>query len=386
MINKKIKIAFFLPTLEGGGAERNVVNLLNNLDREKYDLSLVLGKRQGVFLNKIPRYVSLVDFGLKSSYSLGLFLKLIRYFQKENNDLFVSAFPRFNIINLLAKIFSRSKIKIIITEHTTLSFLPFTARLLSHRLFARFPFPYLIKSIYPQADAIICVSRGIASDLSKIIHCPEKIKVIYNPITEGRIKELAKEPVNHPWFINSRVPIILAVGRLAKTKDYPSLLRAFKMVLAEKPARLVILGEGSEKNKLEKLARKLGLSKNITFLGFQQNIYKYIKRASIFVLSSFQEGFGNVIVEAMACGTPVVSTDCPSGPREIIRHGENGFLVPVADEEILASTILKVLDNSDLSQKFSKEGRKRAEDFSIEKSVREYEQVFDKIQKEAALI
>jgi len=377
--SKKIKIAFFLPNLEGGGAERNVVNLLNNLNKEKYDLSIVLGKKEGAFIGEIPEYVSLVNFGLKSSYSLVLFLKLIKYFRQEKANIFVSAFPRFNIISLLARIFSGSKIKIIITEHTTFSFLPLTAKVISHKLFARFPLPVLIKSIYPKADAIICVSKGVAIDLCKFIHCLDKIRVVYNPITNQKIKDLAEEEINHPWFFDSQIPIILAIGRLAKTKDYPNLIGAFKKILDKMPANLVILGEGSEREKLEKLAYKLGLSNNIAFLGFQSNIYKYIKRASVFVLSSLQEGFGNVIIEAMACGTPVVSTDCLSGPREIIEHGKNGILVPVADKEILAMAIINVLNSPELRNKFSEAGEKRAEHFSIEKSVKEYERIFNTI-------
>ena len=166
---------------------------------------------------------------------------------------------------------------------------------------------------------------------------------------------------------------------MVKCKDYPNIFRAFSLILQKEPARLVILGRGPEKEKLIQLADKLDLSKNIAFLGFQKNPYKYMKKASVFVLSSLQEGFGNVIIEAMACGTPVVSTNCPAGPDEIIENGKNGILVSVGDYKELAKAIQKVLNSPFLRKKFSDEGKNRAQDFSIINSVKQYEEVFLKI-------
>jgi len=312
---------------------------------------------------------------------LGFFLKLIRYFYKEKPDIFISAFPHINIVSIMARDLSGAKAKVVITEQITVSILKRTARNLSRRLVARFILPYLIRFIYPRAEAIICVSRGVADDLSKIIHSSDKIGVIYNPIAISKIDKLAQDSVDHPWFFDLKIPVILMVGRLNKTKDYLNLLKAFKLVIQKRPARLTILGKGPEEKKIKLFAYKLGLSDNILFLGFQENPYKYMKRASVFVLSSFHEGFGNVIVEAMACGTPVVSTDCMSGPGEIIENGENGILVPVANYKALAEAVLRVLDNPFLARKLSEQGKKRAEYFSIERSVKKYEEIFDKLQE-----
>lgn len=379
MDNKKITIAFFLPTLEGAGTERNVVNLVNNLDRKKYIISLVLGKVKGVFISEILKDVLIID--LNASYTLRLFFKLIRYFHKEQPDIFVSAFPHINIVSIMARSFSKTKTKIVVTEQSITSLLSTTARTFSRKLVARFFLPYLMRFIYPLAEAIICVSKGVGKDLLKIIHNSDKIRIIYNPIINKKIYKLAEEPIDHFWFSNLKIPIIIMVGRLTKAKDYPNLLRAFSLVTQKKPARLVILGEGLEEKKIKLFAHKLGLSDNILFLGFQRNPYKYMKKAKVFVLSSFHEGFGNVIVEAMACGTPVVSTNCKSGPSEIIEDGENGILVPVADQKALAKAILRVLDNPSLAYKFSEQGKKRVEHFSIEKSVKKYEEIFDKLQE-----
>lgn len=371
-------MAFFLPSLEPGGAERNVVNLVNNFDKKKYAVSLVLGRAEGDFIKEISKSIPVID--INSSYgSLSLLFKLIKYFKKEKPDIFVSSFSRINIISILARGLSQSKTKIIATEHAVFSSLPVIAKTFWHRIFARFFLPAISRFIYPKAELIICVSKGIAEDISKAINCRGRIKTIYNPIVNDKIYKLAQEPVNHPWFSDYKIPVIVAAGRLVKCKDYPNLFRAFGIIFQKQPVRLVILGRGPEKYKLKQLADELGLSKNIAFLGFQENPYKYMKKASVFVLSSLQEGFGNVIVEAMACGAPVVATDCPTGPGEIIENMKSGILVPVGDEKSLAAAILKILNNPGLAEKFSAKGKLRAECFSVKKSVEEYENIFKEL-------
>lgn len=376
--DKKV-VAFFLPSMEPGGTERNVVNIVNNIDREKYALSLVLGKASGDFIKQINKDVSIINSNRSSS--LGLFLKLVDYFKTERPDIFVSSFTRINIICIVAKIFARVNTKIIATEHAVFSFLQIIAKTPWRRFFAKIFLPGISKLVYPLADSIICVSRGIADDLIKIVNCKNKIKVINNPIINKEIYELLKEPIYEKDFLDANKPIILAVGRLVKCKDYPTLFKAFRLVLKNFPAKLVILGKGPEEKYLINLVDKLGLAENIFFAGFKKNPYKYMNKASVFVLSSMQEGFGNVIVEAMACGTPVVSTDCPVGPGEIIQDKINGLLVPPQDEKALADAILIILNDPVLAKKLSAEGEKRAEIFSIKKSVLEYEKVFQELTK-----
>lgn len=371
--NKKIRISFFLPSLEGGGTERNVVNLLRNFNKNDYDLFLVLGEKKGVFLKEISQDIPIIDFNANNS--LIVFLKLIKYFKKEKPDFFVSAFPHFNIISILARNFSKAKTKIIITEHTPPSFFPDAVKSIFRKLIACIFLPFLRKIIYPKADRIVCVSQGVAEEFSNINGAKEKVRVIYNPVAEERIHQLSQEPVKHPWFQNANIPLIISVNRLIKIKDFPTLLSAFVLVLKEQSARLVVLGEGEERQKLEKLSEKLGISENVAFLGFQENPYKFMKRSSVFVLSSKFEGFCNALIETMTCGTPVVSTNCVSGPGEIIENGKSGILVPVSNPQALAEAILKVLNNPSLAHKFSDEGKKRAEYFSVEKSVKEYEKL-----------
>lgn len=367
-------ITFFLPSLEPGGTEKNVVNLVNNINREKYEIKLLLGLAEGDFLDQVHKDIPIIN--MEASWSLPIFLKLIKYFRKEKPDVFVSAFPRINVIVILSKIFSGARAKIIITEHALFSFLPVMAKSPGRKLFARFLMPFVAKIIYPKADKIVCVSNGIAEDILKIVNCPGKISTIYNPVVNDEILELSEESLEDMDFSSESMPVILSVGRLVKCKDYPTLLRAFSIILQKMQARLVILGRGPKEQNLKQLAESLGISDSVIFLGFKKNPFKYMKRASVFVLSSVQEGFGNVLIEAMACGVPVVSTDCPMGPGEIIKNGENGILVPVGNPELMAEGILKILNDADLSRKLSLGGKKRAGDFSINKSAREYENIF----------
>ena len=379
---KRTTVAFFLPSLDPGGTERNVVNLVNNIDKKRYAVSLVLGVAKGNFLKEINNDIPVI--GLHAYRSIATFFKLVTYFKTSQPDIFVSAFPRVNVICIVAKIFSKAKTKIIITEHSVFSFLPVIAKTFWRGMFARFFMPSICSWLYPKSDAIICVSKGIADDIIKTVNRALKVAVIYNPVIAGNIYQLAQEPVDHPWFSNSlnsadgnsKIPVVIAVGRLVTCKDYPTLFKALKLVLKRRPCRLVILGEGPQRETLMQLADRMGISPNVAFLDFQQNPFRYMARSSVFVLASLQEGFGNVIIEAMACGAPVVSTDCPAGPGEIIENMKNGILVPVGDEKSMANAILKVLHDPVLAEKLSTAGRERAEFFSVAKSVGEYEKVF----------
>ncbi|MEM2568314.1 MAG: glycosyltransferase, partial [Candidatus Bathyarchaeia archaeon] len=203
----------------------------------------------------------------------------------------------------------------------------------------------LLKATYPRADRIVASSKDLAKDLLEFTGVSvERVRIIYNPY-DPEIERKANEPLSHPWFSNGQLPVILGVGRLHVQKDFPTLIQAFALVRQNRPCRLVILGEGEERPKLERLVRELGLENDVSLAGFEPNPFKFMKNASVFVLSSKYEGFGNVIIEALACGCPVVSTDCPSGPSEILEDGKWGKLVPVGDVEAMAKAILETLDN-----------------------------------------
>lgn len=370
------KVAFFLPSLEGGGAEKNVINFVKYLDKKKYRVSLILAEKKGVFLNELPKDIIVKDLG--GAFIFNVFIKLIGYFKEESPDIFISTFDRFNLVNLSAKFFSGKRFNFVIMEQTTPSNLFITAHTVWRKITVYLFLPFLLKFFYPKARAIVCVSNGVKDDLLNIIGSYKNVRVIYNPILEKRIYDLAQENVDHPWFSEGDLPVVATVGRLVKAKNYQVLLRAFSLILKEKDVRLMIIGEGQERDNLINLAKKLGISKNVCFLGFQKNPYKYLAKSAVFVVSSLREGFSNSLIEAMACGLPVVATECP-GPMEIIGNKKNGILVPVGNPKLLAAATLKILNNPILSKSLSESGKTRAQFFTIEKSIKEYQNFFEEL-------
>lgn len=223
--------------------------------------------------------------------------------------------------------------------------------------------------VYPWADHVIAVSKGVAHEVQRLTGLPDdRVTTIYNPVVGPYIRRLAAQPVDHPWVADTQVPLILAVGRLTPQKDYPTLIHAFARVRYVRAAHLVILGEGRQRHKLEKRVHQLGLDADVALLGHVDNPFAWMSRAAVLVLSSAWEGLPGVLIEALACGCPVVSTDCPSGPREILEHGAFGPLVPVHDDRMLAAAILTVLAAPPDRDKFLR----RAEDFRIDAGVDAY--------------
>ena len=355
------KIALFLPSLRGGGAERVMVNLARGFYDQGINVDLVLAKAEGPYLSEVPAGVRVID--LHSSRVLFSLPGLMRYLRRERPRSILSAMDHANIVAIWARKLSGVPCRVIVSVHNTLSRTTAHSSNLRVRLI-----PNLIRIFYPWADDIVTVSNGVADDFASTTGLQrERIKVIYNPVITPELFEKAREPLHHPWFAAGQPPVVLSVGRLTKQKDYPTLIRAFALVRRKYPARLMILGEGEERAKLEALAQELGLQDDISLPGFVDNPYAYMARAAVFVLSSAWEGFGNVLVEAMAVGTPVISTDCPSGPAEILENGRWGKLVPVGDVEELAKAIMTTLRDPN-----HPDVAKRAQDFRIEKLVQNY--------------
>jgi glycosyltransferase involved in cell wall biosynthesis len=226
-------------------------------------------------------------------------------------------------------------------------------------------------------DAVVAVSNGVADDINRRTGFPRKrINTVYNPSVTPHLVGKSKEKLNHPWFAPGQPPVILGAGRLGRAKDFPNLIQAFAKVRQQRPVRLMILGEAKHPRKTSKrrtqltaLAESLGVSEDLALPGFAQNPYKYMANAGVFVLSSLYEGLPNVLIEALACGCPVVSTDCPSGPLEILDNGKYGALVPMADATALADAIVSVLKRPPSAELL----RERANLFTVDKSVDRYE-------------
>jgi len=357
------KVALFLPSLRGGGAERVMVNLARGFAERGLAVDLVLARAEGPYLAEVPSSVRAVDLGARRVlYALP---GLLRYLRRERPHAMLSALNHANVVAIWAWLLSGVETRLVVSEHSTLSRSTENASSLRRRFI-----PLLIKRFYPRTDAVVTVSRGVAEDLVAQTRLPaEKVKVIYNPVVTPELFAKAEEPLDHPWFRPGEPPVIVGVGRLTAAKDFPTLLRAFALVRQDRPARLVILGEGEDRPELETLVRELGVERDVALPGFVDNPYKYMKRAAVFVLSSQWEGFGMVLVEAMALGTPVVSTDCPSGPAEILEGGKWGRLVPVGKPGQLAGAIMAVLkgERCDPSPRVSS--------FSIEAITDEYIQL-----------
>ena len=332
-------IALFLPSLRGGGAERVMLNLSKGLINHGCQVDLVLVKAEGDYLSQVPAGVRTVD--LKSPRALLSLPGLINYLRHEQPIAMLSAMGHANIIAIWAKRIVGAKTKLVVSEHSTLSKVTKQAPNTRSRII-----PLLMRFTYPKADAVIAVSKGVAEGLAQVIGLSRsRIQVIYNPVVDEELLAKSYEPLDHPWFQPNDPPVILSVGRLTHAKDYSTLLRAFALMRAKVYARLVILGEGEDRSHLEKLAQELDIAEDVVMPGFVYNPYNYMAQAKVFALSSQWEGFGMVLVEAMACGTPVVSTNCPSGPSEILENGKYGKLVPVGNPETLAMAILQTLKN-----------------------------------------
>lgn len=334
------RIALFLPDLTGGGAERVTVNLAQGFSERGLKVDLVLIKATGPYLSQLPSEVRVIDLGTKRALLSPP--ALIRYMRKERPVALISALHHANIAALWAKRFSNSSTRIVVTIHNNLSLTNQHASGARTRLM-----PNFLRYCFPWADEIVAVSKGVADDFAVVTGLNRgRIKTIYNPVVSAMLIKRAKEAVNHPWFAPGQPPVILAVGRLTRQKDFPTLIRAFDVVQRTRPARLMILGEGEDRPSLEALVRQLDLNDSVCLPGFVNNPYAYLSRASVFVLSSIWEGLPTVLIEALAVGVPVVSTDCESGPREILDDGKYGRLVAVNDSIALSEAIEKTLDQT----------------------------------------
>lgn len=365
----KKKVCFFTAAFSGG-IGRALVNLISHIDRRRFLTQLILLHEKRQYLGDVPEGVPI--YNLHKRHVRHTLLPLARLLHHIRPDLLFSTQGHANILALLANQLSFSPARTIISVRTT----PSVAHGADPKMKNRIVIPFLIRQLYPRADCIHAVSRGAAEDTQEIASiAKDRIKVIYNPIVDERMQSLSEEQVHHPWF-SSPSPIIVSVGRLSPEKGYTYLLQAVARVLQERPVKLVMVGEGRQREELETLARKIDIVHDVAFLGYQENPYKYMARADVFVLSSLWEGLANVVIEAMACGAPVVATDCPSGPGEIITKSEEGLLVLPANAEALANAILRVLSDARLRHTMRVAGRARAQDFHVDRITREYEQLF----------
>ena len=359
------KLALFIPDARGGGAEKMMVHLANEFAQCGHECDLVIAEPVGPYLERIDNGVNMVPLNTRFTRP-GVIYKLARYMRRARPAAMLSAMTYPNIAALLSRSLSGVSMRMVISERIALTVQSGRTPGLKEKLK-----PVLARLVYRRADHIVAISNGVAENLIAGISVdPQRITTIYNPVVTDR--ELAShDRPDHPWFAAGSPPVIVAAGRLAPQKDFTTLLHAFARLVQQTPANLLILGEGPERGKLTELAGQLGIGDSVAMPGYADNPYAYMQHSSLFVMSSAWEGFGNVLVEAMACGCPVVSTDCPSGPAEILDNGRYGRLVMPGDPEEMATAMLEALQNPtpvDVLQR-------RASEFTASHSARRYMEV-----------
>ncbi len=326
------EIAIFLPTLGGGGAERNMVNLSRGLADLGVSVSLIAANAAGDFRNEISSKVDLIDF--KKANTTRAFPDLVRLLDEHRPRVLLSTMNHANLVAIGATHASKSNTKVIVREANTLSKTRDAATSLKGKLI-----PGLVQAFYPTADHIIAPSDGVRDDLVRnFTLSPKRVSTIANPVVDSRLFAMKDEEPEIDFFSDG-VPVILGVGSFSEQKNFPNLIRAYAKVRREKKCRLVILGRGKLEQSYLRLIKELGVD-DVHFPGFVSNPFAFMSRAKVFALSSRWEGLPNVPIQALACGCPVVSTDCPSGPREILVDGTFGVLVKSESAEALAQGIL----------------------------------------------
>lgn len=359
------KIAFFTPAPNYGGAQRVTVNIANSLAERGHDVDLVAGNLRGEFVNDIDDAVRTVDLDVPRVPALGILAgvpHLKSYIESARPQVLFSSRTHTNITAILAARAATAELHVAATEHSDYT----QVENLKERVTGA-----LAAQTYRFADDIVAVSKGVAE--SVVRNTPvsvDETTVLHNPVDIEDVQTTAEKGVNHEWFADPTIETIVSVGRLERQKDLSTLLRAFdRLQESRSEVRLIIVGKGSEREQLESLATSLGIQNAVSFEGYVENPYAYMRGSSVFVLSSQYEGLPTVLIEALACGSSIVATDCPHGPREVLSDGEYGRLTPVGEPDALAATINEALEEPVPGVK----SRQRAEDFSMEAGADRYE-------------
>jgi glycosyltransferase involved in cell wall biosynthesis len=338
-----------------------MVILANAFAKRQFKVDLVLATAEGPYITQVSNDVQIID--LKSSRVLTSLPGLVRYLRRKKPTAMLSALGHANVIAVAASMLAAVPTRVVVSERNNVSVSrkhTKSIRAKALRLFMRWA--------YRRADGIVAVSGGVANDLATCLGLPRSsVRTVYNPIEIDEIRKLSCQPSDHSWLLSGKVPVLLGVGRLEQQKDFSCLINAVARLRESRNVRLIILGEGTLRTDLEREIRNLGLEDDVCLPGFTVNPFSFMAKADLFVLSSKWEGLPNVLIQAMACGTPVVSTNCPSGPAEILEDGKWGRLVPVGDAEALANAMAETLDEIE-----HPDVTVRASEFSVKRAVDGY--------------
>ncbi|MFZ1744549.1 MAG: glycosyltransferase [Nitrospirales bacterium] len=382
------RIAFFMYRMSGGGAPRCAVKLANGLVSRGYDVDVVMVNEKSKYaeslLTGIRRVVlSQPQWGRLHAALyrhlpfrwIRVFLSalpLTRYLHVRPPDIIVAAGNRVLLTAVIAWRISGKPMPLILraTNFPSGNLNLWEPLRMIRDLYLR----GRSRLVYRPATRTVAVSDGVAEEVVRLANLPrEAITTVFEPVLDDSVAEKANTPLVHPWLEPGQPPVLLAVGRLRFQKDYPTLIKAFALVHNKRPVRLVILGAGPVRSRWQDMIAALGVESDVFFFGYAENPFAWMARASLFVLSSAWEGLGCVLIEALACGCPVVSTNCPSGPWEILSKGKYGRLVPCRDPAALAEAILATLDAPVDRQAL----RDRARVFDLETSIKGYIATFE---------
>ncbi|MCI5164666.1 MAG: glycosyltransferase [Candidatus Electrothrix sp. GM3_4] len=331
-----IKITFFIARHHGSGVPLAQIRLAKALQRRSYKVEFIIGYIPDNLSLPVIEGVKVINLNTPRTYKL--LLPIFSYIKRIQPDVIFTAEDHLNVIVALSAILARSKVKISASSRLT----PY--RVYPNKLFAK---SWVMKQLnilfQKRVDALVCVSEDMVKEYQTLFGS-SKYQCIYNVVVDTSTPKRMREPVDDPWMNDSSIPIVIAAGTLNRRKGFADLILAMKILTQRTAARLVILGEGPRRTELEKLIQKEGLTDSVRLLGFQNNPLKYFSKSKVFVLSSYAEGLPNVLVEAMACGCTPVSTDCPTGPREVLKDGKYGYLTPMHDPIKMASAIQKAIE------------------------------------------
>ena len=369
------KVCFVLPSLHGGGAERAAVHILNALDPTVWDRSMYLFRREGAYLDAVDGGIVLSSGDVSSRVRRWTALR--RHFVATRPDLIVSFLSYLSVLSAASA--ARIGARVIFNQQTPISAFLTDQDYHWRRPWHRRVFSWASRYGYRKADAVVATSAGVADDLAAAFSVPAgHIHVIHNPIDLDAIAAAAGEATDPEHASAWQTPVIVAAGRLADAKNYPLLIEAVALLRMRVPARLVILGTGDLEAPLRRLVAEKQMEPVVTFAGFQSHPWRYIARADVFALSSRYEGFGNVLVEAMACGVPVVATSSP-GTREIVTDGVDGLLVDRHEPQAFADALARVLEEPGLRARLAAEARRSATRFALPIVAGQYDGVFREV-------
>lgn len=368
-------ICFVLPSLAGGGAERAAVQILNALDGHRWDRSFYLFDREGPYLRDVSPDVR-VEAGVSRS-RVGRWRALRRYVREARPDIVVSFLSYFSVLTAVRA--AGTGARVVFNQQTPMSAFLEDTDYQWRRGWRRAAFVAATRWGYAAADLVVTTSRGVADDLRTAFGVrPDHLRVVPNPVDLDAVTSLAGEGLDETYAAQWTRPVVVAAGRLAEAKNYRLLIDAFAIVRRRMPARLFILGQGEQDAAIRDQVAAFGLSDDVVLCGFQGNPWKFIAKADVFALTSHYEGFGNVLIEAMACGVPVVAT-ASAGTRDIVRDGVDGLLVERHDAEAVATALGKVLEDAAGRDRMGASARKGATRFALPTVAAEYGSVFGRL-------